>query len=243
MPIHLPPPSDTIHLPPSASADPPSDHRHALAALGHHWECTRLARVALLSGVTIALGALILRLLWPLLPADRLSAVCRAHIEPLYRGGMAPLLVWLCLLAQRFPHLLLIAASGLTRFSGGLTSAVLSLGGLSDGAALYLLYRLWCGAALPESSALPSDPAAWLAIFAASVLLRTLWRTCLAAEARRLVATLSPLPGTEASDTAAALTAPHLRRLFWRYASVCLAALGGLMVTEGLYVALLLLLK
>lgn len=227
-PLGLPDPHRTQTDAPSPGADRPLNRR---------WERTRPWRLLLLTLLSMLSGGFLLRILLPLMPTDTLAELCRAHTEPLRQGGLAPLLVWLRLLARQLPVLLLLAAAGLTRFSGALTSGVLLWRGVSDGAVVCLLLALWRGTARLSDAALLPSCGLWLAAFAVKALFDAALRIVMAGEARRLAVTLSPLPGVE--HAAAPPSPATVRALLWHYLSIIPAVFGGYMLIEGVYVALL----
>ncbi len=234
MPIHQPLPPSTaapaLHAPATASSNTP------ILGLHHQWHRTRYLRTAFLSVLALLVGALTMRLLLPCIPPSALKSICHAHITPLQTDGAAPLTVWLRLLWRRFPLFLLLAAAGMTRFSGGLTSVVLILGGLSDGATVAFLYSLYRGSLFFSTADVLSSPHRWLVLFGVCAILRITLHTVMAVEARRLAVSLSPLPGTEKEQP---LSPEHLRQCFWQYAAITLATFVGVMLTEGLYIILL----
>ncbi len=204
------------------------------------WNRTRTARALLLSFISAVAGMLLMRGVSPLLPSSALIFQLVAHASPIGEGGRTLATVWLRLLWHRLPWLLLLAAAGLTRFSGALTSAVLTLRGLSDGAAGYCLYALWQGQITVVSDGTLPAPGRWLVIFAGASLAGLFLRAILAAKARWLASILSPLPGSSQAGGGPDTSAPaQLRALLWPYATVTLAVIGGQMVLEGLYVILI----
>ncbi len=180
----------------------------------------------LITILSILGGMLLMRLLWPNLPDSLPRALLASHLP----GDTHPLLVFLRLCAARLPIYAWLAASGLTRFSGGLTSAVLAYRGLSDGAALYLLYT-W-GQEDMAMSADPATSALYITVaYTLWMMLDCLARHWLAFRARRF-----------ARETARAdkfLPTAHIRYLLWRYLAAILISLTVSIAGCGLYVWLL----
>ncbi len=176
---------------------------------------TTLLRCALLTLASLAVGLLLMWLWLPTLPADLMSGILDRHLP----GETARPLVWLRLCGARLPVLALLAAAGLTRFSGGLTSALLIFRGLCDGTAIALATSSLQGMiALPNGKATPVTFLLALCIWA---LIDAAVRTILAAEARRFAreTAASPMPVTDPEDRA------RLRYRLWRYATFASAAL------------------
>jgi hypothetical protein len=149
-----------------------------------------------------------------LLPADQAAAILTAHLA----SGAPPAIQFLRLCLFRLPVLLLLGAAGFTRFSGSLTTALLTLRGLSEGAALCVLLSLgteemiFPPLAEPEGLRILTAYAVWTAMDLAA-------RTGAAVEARRL-ARGAPWP-----EGIGETVPPALRARLWRYASRFLAAL------------------
>lgn len=170
--------------------------------------CLFLSLLALLTGFFAA------RKLLFLLPAEETAAILSAHLAQ----GAPPAIQFLRLCLFRLPVLLLLGAAGFTRFSGSLTTALLTLRGLSEGAALWVLLSLRTAETVfpplaePEGLRILAAYAVWTAMDLAA-------RTGAAAEARRLA---RGAPWPEGIGDA---VHPALRARLWRYAARFLAAL------------------
>ena len=96
------------HTPPSLSCP-------ALIRRSEPFRCLAIACLSLVLGMGV------FRLLLPGLPAEAAASLLTAHLA----GTDEPTLFWLSLFLARLPFWLLLSLAGLTRFSGGLTTAVL----------------------------------------------------------------------------------------------------------------------
>lgn len=213
---------------PSAPA-PKRNDRSKIERFSQLFDRTACLRCLLISGISIGLGGILFYFLLPTMGVDMLASTLTCHLP----GNTPPLLAWLRLCAPRLPVLLLLAAAGLTRFSGGLTTAVLIWRGLSDGGTLYVLFALWtntAGVDLPLSLPvlLPAAYGLWVIFDLAA-------RTWLSSEARRFALTTSRygFQPINAEETA------QLRFLLLRYLTIFLATISLSLMATGLYTALL----
>ena len=180
----------------------------------------RCLGIALLS---LGLGMGGLRLLLPALPADAAASLLTAHLA----GADEPTLFWLSLFLARLPFWLLLALAGLTRFSGGLTTAVLVWRGICDGAVLGLLGFAWQGGLPDLPTALPLG-----GLTAAA----TAW--CLADLMIRLVQTIAArrMARVEAGPPHPdGRMDPSLRTTLWAYLALSLTALCAILAVCGGY--------
>lgn len=168
-------------------------------------------------------GAVLVLLFLPADSAEGVSALVSAHVA----GAGEPVGFLLALCRARLPFWLLTALAGLTRFSGGLTSAVLAWRGLCDGAALALLGSAVFGRAdlaLPEGLT-----AGWLlCTLAVWCLLDTVIRIVQTVAARRMARFEPKAPRPDGRMD------PRLREALVRYAAISLMLLcAGACVCAG----------
>ena len=202
-----------LHLRQTAygGARPPRDS-HTLA-LTRRSEPLRCCLMALLS---LGVGAVLALLLLPADSAEGTASLVGAHVA----GAGEPWRFWLNLCRARLPFWLLTALAGLTRFSGGLTSAVLVWRGLCDGAALALLGTTAPGRA---ELALPAGLTAGELTVALAVwcFLDTVIRLLQTVAARRLARFEPKAPRPDGRME------PRLREALMRYAAVSIMLLGA----------------
>lgn len=189
-------------------------------------------RCVLLSVLFAVVGAGLMNLLLPLLPAETLAAILTAHLPT---ASASPALVHLRLFAVRLPMYALLALAGLTRFSGGLTSAVLAFRALADGSTLCLLFLLARGSiSLPVTVTPPLltalSPQLLFVVYGLWVVIDGMGRHLLAVAARRVSHALSRADGTTVNPVPP-LRDPRLFPLLWRYPatvliSLCVACVG-----------------
>ena len=173
-------------------------------------------------------GAVLMLLFLPTDSAEGISALVSAHVA----GAGEPVGLWLALCRARLPFWLLTALAGLTRFSGGLTSAVLVWRGLCDGAALALVGTAVLGRV---DLALPTGlTTGWLlCALAVWCLLDTVIRLVQTVAARRMARFEPKAPKPDGRMD------PRLREAFVRYAALSLMLLcAGACVCAG-YAALI----
>ncbi len=223
----LPRPKNTDPLREPSPKVPPPSPREPLWR--ERFDRTAILRCAAVTGGAIILGLLIYRLLTPYLSGAMQAEILAQHLPD--EGHSIVAFLRLCL--TRLPVLLLLAAAGLTRFSGGLTTAVLCWRGICDGAAIGLLLTL-CQGAFPLT--VDVHPAALLAIYLLWVLPDALIRCVLAGEARRMARACEQYGGlTPLTDSDKAA----LRYRLWHYTAISLGSLCASLFGCGLYTALL----
>ncbi len=214
----------------SSNAEPAAVGASSLkATLTDLFDRTTLLRCTLMSLASLAVGLLLMRLWLPTLSDGFISGILARHLPT----ETARPLVWLRLCGARLPILLLLAVAGLTRISGGLTTAILVFRGLCDGAAIALATSV-----LQGTTAFPNrevSPAVFLVALCAWVLLDAAVRTLLAAEARRFAreTAFALLPATDPDACA------QLRYRLWRYATFVSAALVFTLLFSAGYLLLL----
>lgn len=185
-------------------------------------------RCLLISCLSLPLGVLILYGLLPLLPEDTVSRILTDHLPTI---GIPPALYWLRLCWTRFPFWLLLTVAGFTRFSGGLTTAVLGYRGICDGMAMGLLGMMSAGqitASLPTAFS-------WLRLCGAYgiwLILGLLIRLLMSVGARKIAR-------MELARTMDGRLEPHTKETLWRYGILCLGGLCAVLVSCGLYTAIL----
>lgn len=205
---------------------PPEDRPiHRLRRL---FDKTTLLRCVAVTLLSLPVGMVIFRLLSPLLSEELFSAVISSHVPRETAAGLA----WLRLYAARLPVLLILAAAGMTRFSGGLTTAVLAFRGVCDGAALALLISSKAGAVAAGVS-----PVGLTVLFLGWMLVHAAGRTYLAFEARRMAR--MPVREDLWSSSLPEDERKQLRYRLWRYFAVILSVACVSLAACGVYAALL----
>ncbi len=185
-------------------------------------------RCLLISCLSLPMGVLILYGLLPLLPEDTVSRILTDHLPTI---GIPPALYWLRLCWARFPFWLLLTVAGFTRFSGGLTTAVLGYRGICDGMAMGLLGMVSAGqitASLPAAFS-------WLRLcggYGIWLILGLLIRLLMSVGARKIAR-------TELTRTIDGRLEPHAKEVLWRYCIFCLCGLCAVWISCGLYTAIL----
>lgn len=175
-----------------------------------------LARTEPLRCLLWSLGAMLVGfLLAPgLLPLPDLEEILTAHLS----GITSPAVFWLRLTINRLPVLMLLSLAGLTRLSGGITTAVLVIRGISDGMVF------GCLPSLMGSEALPVSPARLFGASAVWMLFDLTARLTVTVSARKL-----------AKDTVWQEERDRLATRLWQHAAISLAALCLHALGTGLY--------
>ncbi len=190
-------------------------------------------RCVILTVLSMAAGYLILTACMPAMGGRSLSAILSRHFAADAPTGP----VWLRLLGARLPILFLAAIAGLTRFSGGLTSALLIYRGICDGGALCVMLALVRGRITHPPTALPL----WglLLAFLLWMLTDAALRLIVTVSSRRLAAlcaTVGDSSATAVSSDARAALRYHL----WRHTAVSLGGACGLMAACLIYASVIL---
>ncbi len=186
-------------------------------------------RCLLISCLSVLAGGLLLYVLWPFLSRTAVNDILTNHLPG---GDTLPVLHWLRLCGARFPFWLLLTIAGFTRFSGGLTTAVLGYRGLCDGAAMGLLWLIRSGDVEIECPAALSPLHVCIA-YGIWLVLGLLIRLTLALGARRMAREeirSSPEDGR---------MEPRMREALWRYLALCLGGLCATLAACGIYTAIL----
>ncbi len=204
-----------------ASSDLPRAPRRA------HYRAAFL-RAASVTGLSSAVGIMLLCVLLPILRHETITSVLLAHIG----ASASPVDVFLRLCLAYLPAYLLLAAAGLTRFSGGLCTLVLGWRGLCDGAAFALLLSVVTGNT-PLADTILDTPVLLFVGFSVRMLMDAAARTLLAADAKRLAA--DPQLNAPPTDESRA----YLRYRLWTYLACLLVTLTSSTLTAALYVLLL----
>ena len=188
-------------------------------------------RCALISCLAVVIGVLLGSPLLPFLTDHGAVSILAAHLPA---EGTGSVLYWLSLVASRFPFWLLLALAGFTRFSGGLTSAILIYRGVCDGVVLAFLGSMTAMAA-ENATALPIGfpihrlPAAF-AVWAVTDLLIRLVMTL---GARSVAGMRWEACGSDGRMTRAVSLS------LLRYLTLCLGGLGAILVSCGIYTVFL----
>ncbi len=189
---------------------------------------SRPLRCLMIACLSVVAGWLMLMLMLPYLPSENTAAILAAHLPA---SDTSPLRFWMTLCVARFPFWLLIAISGFTRFSGGLTSAVTVYRGLCDGAVMGILAKEMAG----RMSVLPVSYTGHRFIIAFSIWATTdlLIRLFMTLEARRV----ADMAWSSHEDDGR--MSPSDKAGLWRYILCCLGGLIATLATCGLYTAFL----
>ena len=210
----------------SPNSTPLTGWTMSLGALLHRSEPLRCVLIGCLS---VVVGWLLLPAWLPFLPQANLLHLLTNHIPG---ETTAPVSYWLRLCGARVPIWFFLTIAGFTRFSGGLTTAILGYRGLCDGMALRLLWEVCTGR---TNLALPGGipPLQVGVAYGIWLLLGLLIRLLLAVKARRMAKDLLRIfPVDGRMD-------PQSKELFWRYAAMCLGGLCAVLTSCGLYTAIL----
>ena len=146
-----------------------------------------------------------------------------------FLSGAALPTAWLSLVLARLPSLGLLSVAGLTRFSGGLTSALLCYRGLCDGAVLAAVLTL-SGEIID-----PRTRAAFLFWMSVGVILHL----AVAISARSLAAYCATEPDAPPKTAKARSSRATLRYRIWRHATVSIAAAAACIVASLAYCAII----
>lgn len=185
-------------------------------------------RCMLISCLAMGIGAL---LGWVLLPVPAGSGSAGILVAHLPAADTPPALCWLKLIAARFPFWLLLAVAGFTRFSGGLTSAVLLYRGVCDGAALGFLGAMAAEGTTALSGGFPLRRL--LTAFAVWAVTDLAIRLFMTLSARSMAGIQ-----WESSDSGGRM-APAVRLSLLRYLALCLGGLCAGLAACGVYTGLL----
>lgn len=192
-------------------------------------ERTTFLRCLITSIVALLIGVGLLHLLLPYLSSDTLEQTLSSHLP----GDTFPWLSWLRLCVARFPVYLLLAVAGLTRFSGGLTTAVLVWRGVCDGAVISLLLSSSGLASLRADFLLPSlFPVA----FVIWILVDLVTRTYISSASRRFARVTA---GTNTFLPSQTAERAEVRYLLWRHMAIALGSFAVTFAANGLYIGLL----
>ena len=186
-------------------------------------------RCLLISCLSVLAGGLLLYVLQPFLSDEAVTGILANHLPGSHTH---PVLYWLRLCGVRFPFWLLLVVAGFTRFSGGLTTAVLGYRGICDGMAMGLLWLMYTGhikIVLPTAL----TPLHICITYGIWLVLGLLIRLILALGARRMAReAIASVPLTGRME-------PRLRELLWRYLALCLGGLCATLTSCGIYTAFL----
>lgn len=179
----------------------------------------RLTRTEPLRCLLWSLGAMLVGLLLSqgLLPLPDIEEILVAHLA----GRTFPAVFWLRLTVARLPMLMLLSLAGLTRLSGGISTAVLIARGISDGIVL------GCLSSLTGATALAVSHSRLMGAYAVWMLFDLTARLATAISARRL-----------AKDTVWQERDRLVSRL-WRHGAITLAALCTGALGAGIYTLIL----
>ena len=163
---------------------------------------------AMLSGLLLSQGLLVL---------PDVEEILAAHLA----GSTSPAVFWLRLTVARLPMLMLLSLAGLTRLSGGITTATLVIRGISDGIVL------GCLSSLTGATDLAVSHPRLLGAYAVWMLCDLIARLAVAISARRL-----------AKDTVWQ-ERDRLASRLWRHGAITLATLCIGALGAGLYTLIL----
>ncbi len=178
-----------------------------------------LSRTEPLRCLLWSLGAILLGLLLSqgLLPLSDVEEILATHLS----GSTSPAVFWLRLTVARLPVLMLLSLAGLTRLSGGISTAVLVIRGISDGMAL------GCLSTLTGATALTVSHPRLMGAYAVWMLFDLVARLAVAISARRL------------AKDAVWQERDRLAARLWRHGAITLAALCLSALGTGIYTLIL----
>ena len=221
----------TIHrnVAPSGTTPPSMDslpNKESTASLLKSSEPLRCSLIACLAILT---GWILLYLLLPPLSGGSVE-ILQKHLPV---ASTTPMLFWLRLSWSRLPFWFLLAMAGFTRFSGGLSTAVLGYRGLCDGVAMGFLWQICMGHVTAE---LPTglSPLRLCAAYGIWIFCDLLIRLTLTLGARRMARDACTW-----TSTVEGRMPSRARERLWRYVALCLGTLGATLAACGVYTAIL----